>query len=140
MSVISLLVIEPSLLPDLKALQNEADLGGDAVNFFEQADLATHTGFFPMRVKGRDTGFEYYFEAIPEGALPQEVRKFGSHYIVARTGSSFEEGRAALAFLKIVARLTGGAYVYPDDGIIVAPEEVQGYLGEQIAEYDKHIK
>jgi hypothetical protein len=43
-------------------------------------------------------------------------------------------------FLRVVARLTDGAYFYPDDGIFVPPNEVQSYLGAQIAEYRKYIK
>ena len=49
------------------------------------------------------------------------------------------EGRAALIFLKIAARLTGGAYVYPDGGVIVPPEEVQSFLDGQIRQYAKFI-
>lgn len=140
MSVISLLIIEPDRLPTLASLQDAANEAGEAVDFFESADLTTHTGFLPMRVAGRETGFEYYFEVIPEGALPPEATRFGSHHIVTRTGSDFEEGRAAVAFLRVAARLTGGAYICPDDGVIVPPDEVQAYLTEQIAEYDKYIK
>jgi hypothetical protein len=66
--------------------------------------------------------------------------RFGSHYIVARTGSDFEEGRAALAFLRVVARLTDGAYVYPDEDIVVPPYKIHSYLADQIEEYGKYIK
>ena len=138
--MISLLIVQPERLPTLASLQSEANTAGERLEFFEPADLTTHTGFLPMRVEGREIGFEYYYEAIPDGALPSEVTRFGSHHIVARTGASFEEGRAALTFLKVAARLTGGAYVYPDDETIVPPDEVQTYLSEQIAEYGKHIK
>jgi hypothetical protein len=110
------------------------------VEFNRDADLRSHAGYFPLRVHGRDTGFEFYFNAIPKGALPKEVLRFGSHHIVAKTGSDLEEGRAALVFLRLAARLTHGAYVYPDDGLIVPPDEVQSYLDEQIAEYEKYIR
>jgi hypothetical protein len=89
---------------------------------------------------GRDTGFEFYFDAIQQEALPDGILRFGSHRIEIRTGSDFEEGRAALVFLRVAARLTDGAYVYPDDGILVPPNEVQSYLSAQVAEYERYIK
>jgi hypothetical protein len=124
----------------MEAMQEEAARAADPIDFSHPADLAKHTGFLPVRVQGRDTGFEYYFDAVPDGALLPEALAFGSHHIITRTGSDFEEGRAALTFLKVAARLTGGAYVYPDDGIIVPPEDVQSYLDEQIEQYGKYVK
>jgi len=140
MSVISLLVFDPDRLPSMESFRAEAARGGDQIAVSGNADLRSHTGYLPLRVFGRDTGFEFYFDAVPQGQLPDEVLRFGSHYIVARSGSDFEEGRAALVFLRVVARLTDGAYFYPDDGIFVPPNEVQSYLDAQIAEYRKYIK
>lgn len=140
MSVTSLLIFDADKLPSLAEVCSEATRSGDPIEFPEAVDTQSHTGFLPVRVFGRDTGFEYYFDAIPEGALPPEVTQFGSHHIVVQTGSSFEEGRAALMYLKIAAQLTGGAYVYPDDAIVVGPESAQSYLNEQIEEYGKYIK
>jgi len=42
-----------------------------------------------------------------------------------------EELRAALAFLKVAARLGDGA-LFLDDGQLVRPEAVSAYLDEQI--------
>jgi hypothetical protein len=140
MAVISLLVFQPEKLPTLDEIAEEAARAGDEIEFPETVDLRSHTGFLPARVMGRDTGFEHYFEAVPEGSLPSEVMSFGSHHVVTRTGSDFEEGRAALVYLKVLARMTGGIYIYPDDAIAVGPETGQSYLDEQIKEYGKHIK
>ena len=139
MSVVSMLIIEPDRLPTTEAMVDEAAKAGDAIDLIHPADLATHTGFLPVRVGGRDTGFEYYFDALSDDALPADAMSFGTYQMITRTGSDFEEGRAALIFLKVAARLTGGAYVYPDGGIIVRPEEVQSFLDEQIQQYGKFI-
>ncbi|MEO0591211.1 MAG: hypothetical protein AAFZ11_11710 [Pseudomonadota bacterium] len=140
MSVISLMVFDPAKLPTLELIEAEAANGGDQITFPDHADLLQHTGYLPAIVNGRETGFEHYFEPIPAGALPDEVMAFGSHHAVTRTGSDFEEGRAALVYLRVLSRLTGGAYLYPDDGIVVPPEAVQGYLAEQITEYGEDIQ
>ena len=140
MAVVSLLIIDPTRLPSLEALRAEAERVGDPIEFLADTNLESHTGYLPLRAYGRETGFEFYFDAVPQGSLPDEVLSFGSHHIVARTGSDFEEGRAALTFLRLAARLAGGAYVYPDDGIMVPPSEVQSYLDAQIVEYGKYIK
>ena len=139
MSVVSLMVFDPAKLPTLENFEAEAKRGGDEIEFPESADLSEHTGFLPAKVFGRETGFEHYFEPVQEGALPSEVMKYGSHHVVTRTGSSFEEGRAALVYLRVLSRLTDGAYVYPDDGIVVGPETAQDYLAEQILEFGKLI-
>ena len=140
MSVINLMVFDAAKLPTLEEVEAEARAGGEDINFPEHVDLKTHTGFLPVRVSGRDTGFEHYFEPIPEGALPPEATAYGNHHVAARTGSDFEECRAAFVYFKVLSRLTGGAYVYPDDAIIIGPESVQTYLDEQIALIDGFIK
>jgi hypothetical protein len=140
MSVISLLIFDQTLLPTLAAVAEEAVQAGDPIEFPHDADLRTHAGYLPVRVMGRDTGFEHYFEPVSPGALPDEAAEYGSHHIVTRTGSSLEEGRAALLYLKVIARLTGGAYVYPDDAIIVGPEQAQSYLDAEIIAYGDYIK
>lgn len=140
MSVVSLLVFHPDRLPSIESLRVETVRGGDPIAFSNDVDLRSHTGYLPLNAFGRDTGFEFFFEPVPQGELPDEDLHYGSHNVVVRTGSDFEEGRAALAFLRIVARLTDAAYVYPDEGIFVPPKEVQSYLDAQIAEYGKYIK
>ena len=139
MSVISLLIIKPQRLPSFEAIKTAAEASGDEIEFHETVDLNSHTGFLPVQVRGRDTGFEYYFDPIPQDSLLPEAAQYGTHHIVTRTGSDFEEGRAALLFLKLAAHLSGGAYVYPDDATIVPPEEVQAYLEEQVLEFDEII-
>lgn len=140
MSVVSLLIVPGDQPPTVQALADAARAGDDPIEFDLATDLRTHQGFLPVRALGRETGFEFYFAPVDDAALPPEATAYGAHHIVTRTGSNFEEGRAALIFLKVAARLTGGAYAYPDDAIIVAPAEVASYLDEQIAEYGKYIK
>jgi hypothetical protein len=140
MSVVCLLVCNPEQLPSIDKMRDEAVHGRDPVEFSSDADLRSHSGYLPLRVHGQDTGFEFYFNAIPKGALPEEVLRFGSHHIVTRTGGDLEEGRAALIFLRVAARLTHGAFVYPDNGVIVPPDHVQSYLEARIAEHGKKIK
>jgi len=103
-------------------------------------DLRTHTGYLPVRAYGRETGFEYYFGIVSEEGVPSEAHRFGTHRILTRTGSDFEEGRAALLFLRIVARLSDGAFVYPEDEILIFPGQVDSYLTEQIDEYGNYIR
>ena len=76
------------------------------------------------------TGFEYYLDLIEPGDFREPVARCGSHTITTRTGSDIEELRAALAFLKVAARLGDGA-LFLDDGQLVRPEAVSAYLDEQ---------
>lgn len=137
MAVISLLVFDSSKLPSFEVVRAKAKAQGGTLELYEAVDLARHQGYLPVRLSGRTTGFEYYFDAVPEGALPPEATEFGSHHIVTRTFGDMEEGRAAIAFLQVVAPLAGAAYVYPDDGIVVAPEQVEDYLAAQVEEFSR---
>ncbi len=75
-----------------------------------------------------------------EGEVSSDAHRFGTHQILTRTGSDFEEDRATLLFLRVVARLSGGAFVYPADEIIIYPDQVDSYLTEQIDEYGNYIR
>jgi hypothetical protein len=97
------------------------------------ADLVTHAGFLPVRVGELETGFEYYFRNTSDDDLPEEAQKFGTHQMIARTGSRMDEMLASMMFFRAAAKINNAAYVYVDDGVVVAPTEVDSYLGEQIS-------
>ena len=138
MSVIQLLVLDEAKRPELETIREEAQ--AEAKPYLPHgADLASHTGFLPVKIGEQDTGFEYYFDAISAEQLPEEATRFGSHQMIARTGGDFLEMLASLLFFRTVAKLSGAAYVYPDDGIIVPPTEVEAYLTEQIALVGEYI-
>ena len=69
MSVISLLVFKPERLPSIESLQAEAASGGEPIEVGSDVDLRSHNGYLPLRAFDRDTGFEFYFEAVPRGEL-----------------------------------------------------------------------
>ena len=140
MSVTSLLIFDLERLPTFDAVRAEAGRSGEMIDLFDPVDLTSHSGYLPVRVANRETGFEYYLEPLVADDLPPDTAQFGSHSIITSTGSSFEEGRAALLFLKVAARLTGGAYAYPDGCIVIPPDQVAIYLEAQIAEYGAEIE
>ncbi len=139
MSVIQLLVMKPERRPDIQSIR-DAGVSSETPFVPEEADLATHTGFLPVEIEGRNSGFEYYFEPIEDGALPDDATRFGSHQMISRTGGDLAEMLASLAFFQAAAKLSGAAYVYPDDAIIVPPTEVDAYLADQIKMLRKYLK
>lgn len=132
MSVIYTLIVSDDYPPSLSDLNQEALRTNEPIEFFYDTDLKTHRGYLPVRAYGRDTGFEFYFAQIGADSLPNDAGRYGSHEIVARTGSDLSENIAALLFLKIAARLTNGAYVYPADETVVPPNGVEAYLSQAI--------
>jgi len=140
MSVVSILIIKAAQPPSMDDLRREARQGGEPIDFVQEADLSALDGYIPVRAYGKDTGFEVYFEPVSEGEAPDDALRYGGHGIMTRTGGDFEEARAAFLFLKVAARLTGGAYVFPDDGTVVAPDEVGAYLDAQIEEFGRYIQ
>jgi hypothetical protein len=140
MSVISMLIIKAAQPPSLDELRNEARQSGEPLDFVDDVDLSAHDGYLPVRAFGKDTGFEFYFEPVSEGEAPDDALRYGDHAIMTGTGGDFEEARAAFLFLKVAARLTEGAYVFPDDGTVVAPDRVGAYLAAQIEECGRYIR
>lgn len=138
MSVIQLLILNSERRPEYADIAQRA-ASEQTPYAAHEVDLASHTGFLPIKVGERETGFEYYFAPIEEGQLPPEVTRFGTHQIVARTGGDMSEMFASMLFLRTAANLSGAAYVYPDDGIVIPPEDVDKYLSEQIDQIQKYI-
>lgn len=138
MSVIQLLILYSDRRPEIADIV-ERVRSEQTPYVVHEAELASHAGFLPVSIGQRETGFEYYFAPIEEGQLPPEATRFGTHQIVARTGGDMAEMFASMLFLRTAANLSGAAYVYPDDGIIVPPEEVDAYLSEQIGQVQKFI-
>jgi hypothetical protein len=116
--------------PTAEQIRKSIELFGDPLVFSGSVDFQTHEGYLPVTAFGRQTGFECYFEKLERDELPKGAEQYGPHAMSTRTGGDLEEARAAMLFLKVVARLTGGAYV-SDDGVI-PPESVSAYLDEQI--------
>lgn len=138
MSVIQLLVMKPERRPEFADIR-EAAASEEVPYYPEETNLRTHTGFLPVSIGDRETGFEYYFEPIETGQLPTEVTQNGSYQMISRTGSDMSEMLAALLFFRTAARLSGAAYIYPDDKTVVLPEEVDDYLSAQIAQVWKFL-
>jgi hypothetical protein len=130
--------MDPAKRPEIGAIR-EAALAEDTPYLPHEADLSSHTGFLPVTVEEHPTGFEYYFSSIGEGELPAEATQHGSHQMMARTGGHMDEMLASLLFLRTAARLSGAAYAYPDEGIIVAPQEVDSFLSSQIDQVKKFL-
>ena len=102
-------------------------------------NLESHSWYLPVLAHGVATGFEYYFSEITKGRLPLDVTAYGSHQIIVRTGSSLQECRASLIFLRTISRITKAPYVYPDGGIVVAPGDVSNYLESEIESFSKFL-
>jgi len=116
--------------PTAEQIRHSIELFGDHLAFSGVVDFQAHEGYLPVTAFDRQTGFECYFEKLQADELPKGAEKCGPYAMSTRTGGDLEEARAAMLFLKVVARLTDGAYV-SDDGVI-PPESVSAYLDEQI--------
>jgi len=139
MSVIQLLVMQPEKHPTHSQISEAAR--AESIPYQpENANLSSHTGFLPVLIGERKTGFEYYFAPVEDGQLPTEATQFGSWQMVARTGGDMAEMLASLLFFRTAAKLSGAAYVYPDDGTIIAPSGVDGFLSDQINQIGKFLK
>jgi hypothetical protein len=130
MAIYQFLVMTPDRRPKMEDVVREAALDNSFVP--ERVDLATHSGFLPITVGARKTGFEYYFEPIQRGSVPDEALQFGSHAMVARTGGDFAENYASALFFKVAAKLSKAAYVNSEDGIVLRPDQVDSYLSNMI--------
>jgi hypothetical protein len=129
MAVLQLLVMYPDRRPKMAEVIQAASADDFSPH---ETDLESHSGFLPIAIGSRQTGFEYYYQPLEAGSVPDQALKFGSHAMIARTGGDFLEMYASLLFFRVAAKLADAAYAYPDDAIVLPPEEVESYLSDQL--------
>jgi hypothetical protein len=125
------LVIWPDHFPSESEMRRSIAVAGDPLAFPDEVDLQTFSGYLPLVAYGQRTGFEFYFAPLEDGDVPEAAKAYGSSAVTVSAGASLQELRASFLFLKVVARLAGGALVI-DDSQVVAPEAVAAFLDEQI--------
>jgi hypothetical protein len=107
---------------------------GFPVELDSEFDVETFTGFLPSPVRGEMSGFEYY--ARP--AAPEEVQELGlkssTNFTVQFViGSRPLELVSALSAASVLASLSGGSLVDPQQGESFSPSEAIAWAQTQIA-------
>jgi hypothetical protein len=128
------LILPPERLPKTNAIGREASQNG-----FQPArvDLRRYTGFLPIKIGQKATGFEYY--AGPLALAMSQAKRFGSYQITARFGGDMYELLAASMFLRAAAKLSSAAYFDGESGKLFPPPLVEHVLSEQIAQVKKYV-
>lgn len=129
-SMIQMVLMTCDRPPTTEQIRKSIELFGDPLALSGAVDFQAYEGYLPVTALGGQTSFECYFEKLAEDELPDGAEQYGPYAMSTRTGGDLEEARAAMLFLKVVARITGGAYV-SDDGV-TPPDSVSAYLDEQI--------
>lgn len=87
----------------------------------EEADLAAHTGFLPVRLEGQLSGFEY---SINDAADFETPAAFGAcPQLIMLTASLDHEAAAAFAFAGVVAQLGRSGVLDPQEDGWLTPEQ-----------------
>lgn len=87
-------------------------------------DWKTVQGFLPVRLQGRDTGFELH----TEGLEPEIVNRFdlagrADTRVTFRFGGDMDEGLAAMCSAAVLAKCTDGLFVDPQSDDLISAEE-----------------
>jgi len=94
--------------------------------YLQQVSTRDHTGFLPMRLRGNECGFEYYFDPVEEE--PDDVQKeIGDRdrvvTLVLHTGPP-EDLQGALLCAAVLTQMTDGVYFDPQSGEFARGNEV----------------
>jgi len=123
-----LVIFALSKAPSLEAWQTELASSKAPVRFVEKVDLLKHSGFLPMQVQGRNSGFYFLRENFTElashhKALTTLSVKNPSVYSLGY-GGHFDECAAAFYSAAALVRLTGGSAFEPQGGTIMSESEL----------------
>jgi hypothetical protein len=111
----------------VEAWQGAVEAAAFPVVLDGEIDLASHSGFLPVRYDGKQTGFEFYVDPASDilVAYPHVAAQVGPRTKCAtfRWGGDLLEMCAALSAAASLAKLTKGLYFYPDDDLIYEADE-----------------
>ncbi len=106
----------------------------------ETENLSSHSGFLPIRLNGKDTGFETYYIPIKDiQEIPNEFHENKTNVVITRTFSDFKELYSATIYLRIIVEISNDACLY-EEGQIKNKSECIDYFESQITEIKKYIE
>ena len=127
MSLELLVILAASKAPDLTAWDQALSAAHVPASFAASADLPHHTGFLPVKVEGRDTGFYFLTESYAELATQYPtIANIGLEkptvYSLGYGGHRDECAAVFFSASVLVSRFGGVAFDPQDDALMSAEQ------------------
>jgi hypothetical protein len=125
MSVDHLVFLRDERLPTCQQWQAALDDAKTGIVLEQIDDMRMHTGYWPAKYKGHDSGFEWYYGTIAEqfdDSPPDGAEEF-THAVNFVTHSDLGELACAMISGAILAQIGNGRVLDEESGAAVEPDE-----------------
>ena len=122
-------------LPAWRELQRALDELGAGLVLDDVNDLRAHTGFWPMKHKGHDSGAEWFYDSVAEALhdVPEETGG-RTHMVSLVTHSEMRELVCAMYVAAALVKFTDGVGYDPQEAASFTIEEALASAREAEAE------
>jgi len=125
MSVDSFLLLRDERLPDCAALQAAVSRIDTGIVLDDVGNMRKHTGFWPVDLKGQESGFEWYYGTVAETFAENPAWAVGyAHVVRFRTFSEIHELVSAMYVAGALASLADGRFYDEESNELLGSEEI----------------
>ncbi len=139
MSVNTVVVLCDNRLPSCQQWQNAIDAAGVDIKLDPTENLRLHSGYWPVRFNGGDTGFEWYYNSVTN-AFRQKYGLADDFDIVVSlvTHNDVQGVISALFAASVLAKISDGLFLDETSGRFVSGDRaIEIVRNEEKAEKDR---
>ena len=137
-SVDLIVYLRRSAMPTPTAWQHAITTAGFPVEMDIDFDPDTFSGFLPCKLRGEQSGFEYFAGPLSEVERAEVDAPAGSDFSVTLvTHSDLREFACSVAACSATAQASGGLLVDPQSGDSFLATDVVAWASEQFAEAER---
>ncbi|WP_415890988.1 hypothetical protein ACMXYV_06765 [Neptuniibacter sp. SY11_33] len=132
MSMSLFVVLALEMEPKVHELNEAASTSGYELSLSETIELSSHSGFFPVKFEGQDTGFELYF--FPVSEVPEQLKSVipvslhdGNIYQLS-FGYKAHEAQAAFATAMNMNIKYNGVTIEDQAGTLLSVEQLKAAM------------
>ena len=138
MSMELIVYLKHSAMPTLSNLQQAIHDAEFPLQLDPDIDLNSHSGFLPCKLRGAESGFEYFVRRLSGSEAAEVGTPSDSNFSVTLvTHSNLQECACAVVAAGVIARVTGGLLVDPQSSESFAATDALGWAKEQFADVER---
>jgi len=128
MSMELFVIFALSKSPTFDQWHSELEASRSPAQFAQKVDLQQHSGFLPMKVQGRDSGFfllrESYSDLTKHYPTIRQLKQQDPVVFSLGYGGNFDECAAAFYSAAALASMSGGKVFEPQGGVFMSKEQL----------------
>jgi hypothetical protein len=128
MSMELFVIFALSKSPTFDLWQSELEASRSPAQFAQKVDLQQHSGFLPMKVQGRDSGFFFLRESYSDLAAHypplRQLKQEDPVVYALGYGGNFDECASAFYSAAALVSMSDGKAFEPQGGVFMSKEEL----------------